>query len=657
MNQLHQFIKQILATVLICALPSLKTIAQTVGQTVPYIDSLEQIIKKNAEDTNTVYALIDLSFYIIESNPSSSLKYSNDGLTLSEKLKWNEGIAWSLMQIALSYDYLANYDSAMIFYHKTFDKRSSMNDRNGMAGVLLNVAGSYHYRGIYSIALDYYLKALTLYKSTNNEKGITRCYNNLGNVSRVKKDYQAALNYYLEVKKIREKNKDEEGLMFVYNNISSLFAYIGNYQASIEYGQKSADIAIRLNKKVDLANALLNIGMGYLAFNNIPLAEKNLLESKKTIDLTQDKQYKAYIFSGLGELFLKKKNYSISIQYLDSAVTLADENQRTELLTKCYKILSACYEQMGLKDKSLEYYKKYNALNDTMLNQENLRQMNEMNAVYKITEVKKENTELFNDRNAETAKANKNMFQRNIFIGLTAFVIFISVSLLVVARKNIRISKELVSKNTIIEKTLHEKEVLLKEIHHRVKNNLQLVSSLLQLQINRTTDSSISAALLESQTRIESMAMIHKYLYGTENIGEINMKVYLEQLVDSIEKSYKKPGVEVERKANLEELGLNIDTAVPLGIIATELISNSFKYAFAENRRNILSIQFKRLGTMGYQLTLSDNGESADLKKIKSSSDSLGLKLVHLLAKQLRADLEIEHKNGLIITIKGEQLA
>jgi len=149
------------------------------GQKDQYIDSLEQIIQKKIEDTLTVSALIDLSFYIIESNPSQSLSYSKEAFTLSEKLNWEGGIAWSLMQIALSNDYLANYDTAMVYYKKTFDKRATMNDRNGMTAVLLNVGGSYHYRGIYSLALNYYIKALTLYKSTNNEKGITRCYNNM----------------------------------------------------------------------------------------------------------------------------------------------------------------------------------------------------------------------------------------------------------------------------------------------------------------------------------------------------------------------------------------------------------------------------------------------------------------------------------------------
>jgi len=460
----------------------------------------------------------------------------------------------------------------------------------------------------------------------------------------------------LEVKKIREKNNDEEGMMYVYNNISSLLSYIGNHQGSIEYGKKSASIAIKLNKKVDLANALLNIGMGYLAFNKIDEAEKNVIEAKTTIDQTNDQQYRSYILAGLGELYLKKKNYSLAIQYLDSAITLAEFQQRNELLSKCYKLMSTCYELTEQKDKSLEYYKKFDALSDTILNQENLRQMNEMNAVYKIKETTQENTQLFIEKNTETKKADRSTFQRNIFIGLSLVILAISILLLQSTRKNVRIRKELALKNQLIEKSLNEKDILLKEIHHRVKNNLQLVSSLLQLQINRTTDTSITDALIESQTRIESMAMIHKYLYSTENIGEINMKVYLEQLTNSIEKTYKKPGSNIEKNIKIENTGLNIDTAVPLGIIATELISNSYKYAFNSSKNNILPIEYKTIDNQKYELIIADNGTDTNINEIKSGSDSLGLKLVHLLAKQLRAELSFENTNGLTIRIKGNQL-
>jgi len=633
----------------------LATHGKVYAQNDVYKDSLEQAVAQNKEDSNTVKTLIELSFYIIEGQPSTSLSYSKQALSISEKIKWDEGIAWSMLNVGLAYDYLANYDTAMSYYQQSFDKRASMNDRNGMASALMNAGGSYYYRGIYSIALDYYLKALDLYKSTHNEKGITRSLNNLGAVSRSKKDYQEALKYYMESKKIREKNNDKEGMMVLYYNISLLFGYIGNYQASIEYAQKSEVIARELNKTVDIANALLNIGMGNLAFEKIDEAEKYLVESYRTINTTDDQQYRAFILAGLGELYMRKKQIPLSISYLDSSLTLAITQQRLELAGKCYKLLSTSYEKIGKQDKSLEYYKKFDELSDSLLNSENLRLMNEMNAVHKVRETQKENNQLYIDKSIEEKKADRSTFQRNIFIGFSIIVIIISVLLLLTTRKNVRIRKELSEKNKIIEKALDEKEVLLKEIHHRVKNNLQLISSLLELQINRTNEKAIIDALVESQNRIESMSMIHKYLYSHENIGAIDMKIYLEQLAGQIEKTYQKPGVEVEKNFQLLPTQLNLDTAVPLGIIVTEIISNSYKYAFNNDKKNILTLLLKG-NANEYTLTIADNGGMVDIEKIKEKNNSLGLKLIYLLSKQLRAETEMSVDAGLKFILKGKQL-
>lgn len=654
-NILHSFISIRIRKLLPLIFIALLNTAHCLSQTDSYRDSLELVIQKNQEDSSTVAALLDLSFFIIESEPSTSLEYSTRALQISEQIKWDNGIAWSLLNVGLAYDYLANYDTAIIYYRQSFDKRAAMNDRNGMAGALMNAGGSYFYRGIYSLALDYYLKALRLYKSTKNEKGITRCLNNLGAVSRSKKDYQEALKYYMESKKIREKNNDREGMMVVYNNISLLFSYIGNHQASIEYAEKSALIARELNKNVDLANALLNIGMGNLAFNRIEKAEINLHESYELINTTNDQQYKSFILAGMGELFMKKRDFSKSIVYLDSALLLAKNQQRLELMSKCYRLLSTIYEQTGKKDKSLEYYKKFDELSDSLLNQENIRLMNEMNAIYRVGETKKENDQLFIDKNVQTERAKRSLFQRNIFVGLTLIVIVVSILLMRSTRKNIRIRKELSIKNQIIEKSLNEKEILLKEIHHRVKNNLQLVSSLLQLQINRTTEQPIIEALVESQNRIESMSMIHKYLYSHENIGEIDMQVYLIQLANHIEKTYQRPNITVEKKFIISPCYLDLDTAVPLGIIATEIISNSYKYAFNPQNQNILTIILSGDKNQ-YTLCISDNGSDSKSKKNLAHEHSLGIKLIHLLAKQLRADLRINTENGYKFELTGKQL-
>lgn len=552
--------------------------------------------------------------------------------------------------MALAYDYLAQYDSAMIFYQKTFDKRSEMNDPDGMAGAIFNAGASYHYRSLYSLALDYYLKALAIYKITRNEIGITRCFTNIGTIYRARKDYRQALANYMEVKKIRERNMDEEGLMFVYNNISSILFYIGNYRESILYGLKSSTLAGKLEKNVDLANALMNVGVAYLSLHQYDSARFYLFRSREAIGKTNDKQYRAFILTAIGEYYLENDNYTKSIAYLDSALYLAETAQRAELMSKCYKLLSKAFELSGNQSASLDYYKKSTSLNDSLLNQENLRQMNEMNAIYKLRETEIENYKLFTQQYDANKKAAKSTSQRNLFILLSIALLIVMLMLIWSIRNNRQKTKELEVKSTIIEKSLIEKELLLKEVHHRVKNNLQLVTSLLQLQLNRTNDPAITEALTESQNRINSMSLIHQYLYSTENIGNVDMKVYTEKLITAIENSFNKPGMQVDKIMDIENVHFNIDIAIPIGIIMTELITNSFKYAFLPQQQNKLVVKLKMDAADTYMLTVQDNGTGA----IKDSGGSLGLKLVELMCKQLRANIVFNDNDGLEAIIKGK---
>lgn len=552
--------------------------------------------------------------------------------------------------MALAYDYLAQYDSAMIFYQKTFDKRSEMNDPDGMAGAIFNAGASYHYRSLYSLALDYYLKALAIYKITRNEIGITRCFTNIGTIYRARKDYRQALANYMEVKKIRERNMDEEGLMFVYNNISSILFYIGNYRESILYGLKSSTLAGKLEKNVDLANALMNVGVAYLSLHQYDSARFYLFRSREAIGKTNDKQYRAFILTAIGEYYLETDNFTKSIAYLDSALYLAETAQRAELMSKCYKLLSKAFELSGNQSASLDYYKKSTSLNDSLLNQENLRQMNEMNAIYKLRETEIENYKLFTQQYDANKKAAKSTSQRNLFILLSIALLIVMLMLIWSIRNNRQKTKELEVKSTIIEKSLIEKELLLKEVHHRVKNNLQLVTSLLQLQLNRTNDPAITEALTESQNRINSMSLIHQYLYSTENIGNVDMKVYTEKLITAIENSFNKPGMQVDKIMDIENVHFNIDIAIPIGIIMTELITNSFKYAFLPQQQNKLVVKLKMDAADTYMLTVQDNGTGA----IKDSGGSLGLKLVELMCKQLRANIVFNDNDGLEAIIKGK---
>lgn len=202
----------------------------------------------------------------------------------------------------------------------------------------------------------------------------------------------------------------------------------------------------------------------------------------------------------------------------------------------------------------------------------------------------------------------------------------------------------LVEKEMHIEAALKEKDVLLGEIHHRVKNNLQIVHSLLELQCGQIQDPEALAMLRDSQNRIRSMALIHQTLYQSNDFGYVDFGIFLNSLVPTLINSYLKNPERILPSIQCHDIHLSINAAVPCGLLVNELISNSLKHAFPNERRGKIQISFVQEGDNNVVLTVSDNGvgiaEDFDL----TDTVSLGLQLVFLLTDQLHGKM-IVHRS------------
>ncbi len=197
-----------------------------------------------------------------------------------------------------------------------------------------------------------------------------------------------------------------------------------------------------------------------------------------------------------------------------------------------------------------------------------------------------------------------------------------------------------------IRASLKEKEVLLKEIHHRVKNNLQIVSSLLYLQSRKTSDDQVLSVLRESQTRVRSMALIHEKLYQCEDLANINLEDYIRSLTSYLFNSYGVASHTVKLRVNVESAPLGIDRAIPCGLIINELVSNALKYAFPNGRRGEILVDLLRNGDGTLILTVKDDGVGLPVDMDITDTPSLGLQLVNTLVKQLDGTIEVDSTAG-----------
>lgn len=202
-----------------------------------------------------------------------------------------------------------------------------------------------------------------------------------------------------------------------------------------------------------------------------------------------------------------------------------------------------------------------------------------------------------------------------------------------------------------LEESIKEKEVLLKEVHHRVKNNMQVISSILNLQSSYINDETALAILRESQDRIKSMSFVHESLYQSKTLSEVNFSEYIQNISRNLFHSYSRPTGGIALNFDLEEVLLNLDTSIPCGLIINELVSNSLKYAFHGREKGVVSISFSKLTDGKLKLIVSDDGiglpEGFDIE----NAESLGLQLVTTLVNQVSGKMEIERKGGTTFNI------
>jgi len=216
-----------------------------------------------------------------------------------------------------------------------------------------------------------------------------------------------------------------------------------------------------------------------------------------------------------------------------------------------------------------------------------------------------------------------------------------------------------INKQKQIKNSLKEKEVLLGEIHHRVKNNLAVISGLLYLQADKTTNEDARKALMQSQSRINSMALIHELLYDNKTFSSLNPDTYITQLVEHISANMQTGESTIDTKVEAQDFDLEMSTAVPCALIINELITNAYKYAFEGQENGVIDIKFHKEASGHYKLSVADNGvglpEGFTLSD--SSQHSLGLSLVKTLTNQLKGELQVHDDDGaeFIITFAAEE--
>ena len=282
---------------------------------------------------------------------------------------------------------------------------------------------------------------------------------------------------------------------------------------------------------------------------------------------------------------------------------------------------------------------------DQLLNEENLRQINEMTAVYASAEKEKQIKKLNAEKVGSLAEARRRKQERNYF--LVSSILFLALAALAYkAYTANRRKKELLNRqNVLIERSLREKEILLKEIHHRVKNNLQLISSLLSLQSDYIRDEHALDAVKESRNRVHSMALIHQDLYQEDDLTGIQVEEYIGKLCGNLFNSYNiRPG-KIHLIREIQPMHLDVEIVVPLGLMLNELITNCLKYAFPIGQEGTIKIILEEANDK-LRICVYDNGVGLPLDIDITESGTFGFKMIHAFIQKMKGEIRIYSEDG-----------
>ncbi|MCF6181773.1 histidine kinase dimerization/phosphoacceptor domain -containing protein [Lutibacter sp.] len=480
----------------------------------------------------------------------------------------------------------------------------------------------------YNEAIEQYQQLIEIAKKDNNLFYEAGTNNNLGLVYlRMHKPDSAITNFnqsiYFWNKYLKVINfpsvRDRMFLDIVKSNIGQAYNDKGEYQKAIPLIRNYIDMNIKINEGDGIVIGLNSLSQSYLGLH----------QPKKALAL------------------------------LDSANYLMKKNKSVFGIKNTYQNKVKVYEYLGNTKKAYSYYKKLVAYNNSKDTIENTKRTAILEVVY---EVEQKNKQIANQQirviEAESSRKFQKDRQKLLIIGMLLMLVIV-IGLLwngIQKRKKTRILKEksdrIEEQNDIIEKTLVEKETLLKEIHHRVKNNLQLISGMLELQSSKINDDDVREIMEQGQNRIKSMALIHQQLYESEDLGEIDFKKYVIQLTNDIIITVNDTNKNIGIVLDSIDFSLDINTAVPMGLIINELVVNAFKHGFSNKKEGTITITLKALEDEYYQLTIYDNGNGLPANFNINNTNSLGLRLVKGLSRQIGGSCEFKNGTGTTVIIK-----
>ncbi len=573
------------------------------------VTCFEKKLEWTKQDSNKIMLLDALCFFCSSFDPGLGIKYGLQALSLSQQMGYKKYLSNIYGNIGADYFQLSDFPKGLeyMFLSLKMDEESGRKEKIQLR--LYNLSSAYFNIKEYSKALEYANRSLKICEELHDTLSIGLNFSNIGAIYSVELKSDEAFEYLFKALKIFEKVGDNPAIASTLSHISATYSDQKKFKEALDYASRALKINEDMGDKEGMCVNLSDIGNFYFGMATDSAGGMLIVHS---------------------EAYLAK-----AIEYYKRGEALCNETHQLEVLYEIEKTLSEAYELSGNYRDAIKSYKEYASIKDSLHSDNNKLKLARLET-QREAELKEKQIEI--NKLAEIKKRDEHVLY-------TVAIVLLLAVILVVAR-NFMVQKKA---NKVKEELLLQKDLFMKEIHHRVKNNLQVISSLLDLQLLNIEDEHARNAMSESNTRVRSISLIHQQLYQSENINVIEFSKFAKELMYQVSSVFSNAGQKIVLKSTMPETKLDIDTAVPLGLILNELMTNSYKYAFGEPTEGFIEIALHH--SQNYELIYKDSGPGLPVNA--GGATGIGMKVIRSLCKQIGGDfVYMEQDKTFLVTFK-----
>jgi two-component sensor histidine kinase len=578
------------------------------------LESTTTAIEAMQDDTAKVRQLYHLSKAFRRSDSEKRVIYLEKALSLAKQTK-----AVHLMPIIYGDLAVANVNQKKLelglqYLQQQEQGYLQQDSTQKMIGVYKKLLYVLKRLGKYEAATAAAFQGLQIAQELGDKREEGSMNGKLGSLFYTLEDYEKGGQYAEKAYQIAKSINHESDRIYAVRLLGDLKTMQEDYAAALAYQQEALAYYREKQSTIQLSAALTSVGETLYRMERFTEAEEALQEA-----LTNEGTDQYYAYHPLARTYVAQGKYQQALAPMRAALEQHRSINNRFAIQKSYDELTQIYSALGQYDSAFHYSQLDQALSDSLLNAQTNERMAELETQYETAQ-KEAKIEL---------QATQLRQQRQFLWGIGAFL------LLAIGGGGL-----LWSLNRRLQQRNAEKELLIKEVHHRVKNNLQVLSSLLYLQSRHIQDETALDAVREGQNRVESMSLIHQKLYTTDTLTTVDMQDYLRNLGDNLLDSF---GILDDRITVLYEvapLQLDVDTAIPMGLISNELLTNALKYAFKPNQSGQVWI---RLREKEQQLVLeiADTGNGSAAVTPGKQGTSFGSSLIEMLSKKLKGKVTV----------------